>query len=171
MAVGMHKAQIREVVRATMVLGKHMMHMQILAVFEQLVTDGTAALLPAGELPRAIRQGLGSAPPRGRLTRYAAEGIPAGKFWSFTVYDNQTRSMGDPRSATASGSRAIRRRRISEHRRLDDVYFSQKADGVNAGNWIQTDPRKGWFTILRLYRPLEPFFTKEWRPSEIEVVR
>ena len=31
--------------------------------------------------------------------------------------------------------------------------------------------RKGWFTILRLYSPLEPFFTKEWRPSEIELVK
>jgi hypothetical protein len=30
---------------------------------------------------------------------------------------------------------------------------------------------KGWFTILRLYSPLEPFFDKSWRPSEIEVVK
>jgi hypothetical protein len=30
---------------------------------------------------------------------------------------------------------------------------------------------KGWFMILRLYTPLEPLFTKEWRPSEIELVR
>jgi hypothetical protein len=43
--------------------------------------------------------------------------------------------------------------------------------GVKQGNWIQTMPGKGWFTILRLYSPLEPFFTKEWRPSEIELVR
>jgi hypothetical protein len=38
-------------------------------------------------------------------------------------------------------------------------------------HWIQSDPKKGWFTILRLYSPREPFFTKEWRPSEIELVR
>jgi hypothetical protein len=25
--------------------------------------------------------------------------------------------------------------------------------------------------LLRLYSPLEPFFTKEWRPGEIELVR
>jgi hypothetical protein len=37
--------------------------------------------------------------------------------------------------------------------------------------WIETDPNKGWFTILRLYSPLEPFFTKTWRPSEIELVK
>ena len=30
---------------------------------------------------------------------------------------------------------------------------------------------KGWFTILRLYSPLESFFTKKWRPSEIELVK
>jgi hypothetical protein len=29
---------------------------------------------------------------------------------------------------------------------------------------------KGWNTLLRLYSPLEPFVTKEWRPSEIELV-
>ena len=28
-------------------------------------------------------------------------------------------------------------------------------------NWIQTVPGKGWFTILRLYGPLESFFTKQ----------
>jgi hypothetical protein len=29
---------------------------------------------------------------------------------------------------------------------------------------------KGWNTILRLYSPLESFFDKSWRPSEIELV-
>jgi hypothetical protein len=28
----------------------------------------------------------------------------------------------------------------------------------------------GWFLILRLYSPLEPFFTKAWRPSEVELI-
>ncbi|MEN5315832.1 DUF1214 domain-containing protein [Pseudomonas koreensis] len=41
------------------------------------------------------------------------------------------------------------------------VYFiSSKPDGVEASNWIQTDPKKGWFTILLLYNPLEAFFFK-----------
>ena len=52
------------------------------------------------------------------------------------------------------------------------VYFGPtKPDGVSDGNWIETDPKKGWFTVLRLYSPLEPFFTKKWRPSEIELVK
>jgi hypothetical protein len=51
------------------------------------------------------------------------------------------------------------------------VHFGpKKPDGVAAGNWIQTVPGKGWFVILRLYSPLQPFFDKSWRPSEIEEV-
>jgi hypothetical protein len=42
---------------------------------------------------------------------------------------------------------------------------------VKRGNWIQTDPKKGWFTILRLYSPLPSFFDKSWRPSEIELAK
>jgi hypothetical protein len=52
------------------------------------------------------------------------------------------------------------------------VYFApSKPADVSDGNWIQTVPGKGWSTLLRLYSPLEPFFTKEWRPSEIELVK
>jgi hypothetical protein len=36
---------------------------------------------------------------------------------------------------------------------------------------ILTIPGKGRFTILRLYSPLETFFTKQWRPTEIEPVQ
>ena len=38
------------------------------------------------------------------------------------------------------------------------------------GNWIQTTGGKGFFPILRLYSPLEPFFDKTWRVSEIEAI-
>lgn len=51
------------------------------------------------------------------------------------------------------------------------IYFGpQQPDGVKGGNWIQTMPDRGWFTVLRLYSPLEPFFTKQWRLTEIELV-
>ena len=45
----------------------------------------------------------------------------------------------------------------------------KQPDGVKRGNWIQSDPNKGWFTILRLHSPLEPLFAQKWRPSEIEL--
>jgi hypothetical protein len=42
--------------------------------------------------------------------------------------------------------------------------------GVAAGNWIQTDPDRGWFVLLRLYSPLAAFFDKTWRVGELELV-
>jgi hypothetical protein len=52
------------------------------------------------------------------------------------------------------------------------IFFGPKQpDSVKRGNWIQTVPGKSWFTILSLYSPLEPFFDKTWRPSEIEKVK
>ena len=51
------------------------------------------------------------------------------------------------------------------------VYFApSKPAGAEEGNWIKTVPGKGWFVVLRLYSPLEPFFAKTWRPGEIEPV-
>ena len=51
------------------------------------------------------------------------------------------------------------------------VYFApRRPDGIADGNWIKTVPGKGWFVILRPYSPLENFFTKEWRPGDIEIV-
>jgi hypothetical protein len=52
------------------------------------------------------------------------------------------------------------------------VYFSPaKPAGAKDGNWIQTVSGKGFNVMLRLYSPLEPFFTKQWRPSEVEKVK
>jgi hypothetical protein len=100
--------------------------------------------------------------------------IPARAFWSFTLYDNQTRSMlQTPQKYPRAGSQSY----PSPAAKADadgatTVYFAPEPPaGVERGNWIQTAPGKGWFTILRLYSPLPPFFDKSWRPSEIELVK
>jgi hypothetical protein len=100
--------------------------------------------------------------------------IPAEKFWSLTLYDNQTRSMLDtPQRYPRSGSQSYPSPAAEPNADgSTTVYFSPaQPAGVQRGNWIQTMPGKGWFTILRLYSPREPFFTKEWRSSEIELVK
>ena len=99
--------------------------------------------------------------------------IPAARFWSFTLYDNETRSMLQtpqrfPRAgsqsyptpaatAAADGSTTI-------------TFGPERPSDSPEGNWIQTTEGKGWFVALRLYSPLAPFFEKSWRPSEIEGV-
>ncbi|KQV83544.1 DUF1254 domain-containing protein [Rhizobium sp. Root1220] len=101
------------------------------------------------------------------------KGIPAEAFWSFTVYDNQTRSMLDtPQRYPRAGSQTYPSPAAEASADgSTTVYFGPKQpEGVKRGNWIQTVPDKGWFTILRLYSPLEPFFTREWRPTEVDEV-
>lgn len=95
--------------------------------------------------------------------------IPAKDFWSFTLYDNQTRSMlqtdqrfpgldnlGESLKQNADGSY--------------DIYFSPKPPAGWENNWIQTVPGKGWNTIFRLYGPLQPWFDKTWRPGDPELI-
>jgi hypothetical protein len=101
------------------------------------------------------------------------KGIPAAAFWSLTLYDNQTRSMlQTPQKYPRAGSQSYP---LPAAEAVDDgsttIYFApEQSEGVARGNWIQTDPKKGWFTILRLYSPLPSFFDKSWRLSEIELV-
>lgn len=100
--------------------------------------------------------------------------IPARAFWSFTLYDNQTRSMLDtPQRYPRAGSQTYPSPAAKASADgSTTVYFGPtQPAGVDRGNWIQTVPAKGWFTILRLYSPLESFFTKTWRPTEIELVK
>jgi hypothetical protein len=102
------------------------------------------------------------------------KGIPAAAFWSFTLYDNQTRSMLDtPQRYPRAGSQSYPSPAAEANPDgSTTIYFGPtQPAGVKRGNWIQTMPGKGWFTLLRLYSPLESFFTKEWRLSEIELVR
>jgi hypothetical protein len=100
--------------------------------------------------------------------------IPVRAFWSFTVYDNQTRSMLDtPQRYPRAGSQSYPSPAAEPNADgFTTIYFGPtQPQGVKRGNWIQTMPGKGWFTILRLYSPLEPFFAKTWRPTEIELVQ
>ncbi len=99
--------------------------------------------------------------------------IPAGKFWSLTLYDNQTRSMlqTDQRFPRAGSQSYPSPAAGANKDGSTTVYFGPKRPPTaEKGNWIQTVPGKGWFLILRLYSPLESFFDKSWRPSEIEEI-
>ena len=100
--------------------------------------------------------------------------IPAERFWSTTVYDNQTRSMLDtPQRFPRAGSQSFPTpAAVANPDGSTTVYFGPtKPERVAASNWIQTVPGKGFNTILRFYSPKESLFTKTWRPSEVELVQ
>jgi hypothetical protein len=96
--------------------------------------------------------------------------IPVKTFWSLIPYDTQTRSVlqTDMRDAAISSESGTVQ---SNSDGSVDVYFSPQAPPGKESNWVQTVPGKGWFTILRLYGPLEAWFDKTWRPGEVERVK
>lgn len=96
--------------------------------------------------------------------------VPAKKFWSIVVYDPQTRSELQT-GQTYPSRNSARDKMIANEDGSIDLYFGPKSpEGMDA-NWIETVPGKGWFTLLRLYSPLEPWFEKTWRPGEIELLK
>jgi len=98
--------------------------------------------------------------------------IPENNFWSFTVYDNQSRSMlQTPQRFPRAGSQTFPSPAAKANADgSTDVYFGPSAPEGKEDNWIQTMPGKGWFTILRMYNPLEAFFDKSWKVGEIELI-
>jgi len=94
--------------------------------------------------------------------------VPVKDFWSVIVYDVQTRSMLQTDQSAPSVSSQNKDVKVNDDGSVH-VYFGPKAPEGMESNWVQTIPGKGWFTILRLYGPLEPWFDKTWRPGEIEL--
>jgi hypothetical protein len=96
--------------------------------------------------------------------------IPAKQFWSVIVYSTQTRSMIQTDDRFPSVSSQNKDLIVNKDGSVD-VYFGPKPPPGKKPNWVQTIPGETWFTILRLYGPLEPWFNKTWRPGEIELMQ
>ncbi len=99
--------------------------------------------------------------------------IPAARFWSFTLYDTETRSMlQTPQRFPRAGSQSYPTPAATANAdgSTTVTFGPERPSDSPEGNWIQTTGGKGWFVALRLYSPLQPFFDKTWRPSEIEAL-
>jgi hypothetical protein len=95
--------------------------------------------------------------------------VPAAQFWSFMVYDGQTRSMLETDQKLAgldSNQKGVEKNPDGSV----TVWFAPQAPARRETNWVQTTPGKGWNSLLRLYAPLEPWFDKTWKPGDFELV-
>jgi hypothetical protein len=95
---------------------------------------------------------------------------PVTKFWSFMIYDNQTRSMleTDQVAAGLDGlSKGVKKNKDGS----TTIHFSPKAPKGAEGNWVQTSPGKGFNVIFRVYGPTQAWFDQTWKPSDFKEVK
>ena len=95
---------------------------------------------------------------------------PVTHFWSIVLYDTQSRCLlenGQEFPAKTSARGQLKKNADGSV----DLYFSPDAPAGKENNWIKTVPGQGWFAILRLYGPLEPWFDKTWKPGDFELLK
>lgn len=79
---------------------------------------------------------------------------PMKRFWSFVVYDNQSRGIlvTDQKSGGFDSSKGAV---TNEDGSITVTFSAKKPQGKS--NWVQILPNKGFFTMFRMYSP-----TQEW---------
>lgn len=95
---------------------------------------------------------------------------PVKDFWALTIYDSQTRSQlqtSQPFPTLGSQSKGLKINKDGSC----DIYIGPKAPKGFENNWLESIPGKSWFTVFRMYGPLEPWIKKEWKPGEFTIVK
>ncbi|RZV34460.1 MAG: DUF1254 domain-containing protein [Chromatiales bacterium] len=90
---------------------------------------------------------------------------PVVQFWSFSVYDVETRSLIDTGTRSDVSSRMDLA--VNDDGSVD-LYFGPEAPAGLENNWVKTIPGRGWFTYFRLYGPAQEFFDRAWKLNDIE---
>jgi len=95
--------------------------------------------------------------------------VPVAQFWQIPVYDVERRAMirTDQNRPALSGTDDL----IKNTDGSIDIYFGPEAPDEYEQNWIKTIPGEGWFTLPRLFGPLEPVLDKTWRWNDIEKIK
>ena len=96
--------------------------------------------------------------------------VPVNNFWSFMVYDGQTRSIletDQKLGGVDSTSKSLKANADGSY----TVWFGPKPPKGHESNWVQTMPKKSYNVLLRLYGPLQLWFDKTWKPGDFELVK
>jgi hypothetical protein len=92
--------------------------------------------------------------------------VPAGIFWSLTLYDASNASgLDNGQPFPSFGSRD---NPAQEPDGSTVLYLGPSAPAGKSSNWMRTVPGKDYFVILRLYGPLETWIDRSWKPGDLE---
>lgn len=83
---------------------------------------------------------------------------PMKRFWSFMVYDNQTRSILATNQRTG-GFDSLGEVVSNKDGSVTVIFSSKKPEGKS--NWVQILPNKGFFVMFRMYSP-----TQDWHDGK-----
>ena len=84
---------------------------------------------------------------------------PMKRFWSFNVYDNQTRSLlvTDQIEAGIDSRKDLL---MNDDGSVTVTFSAKKPKGKS--NWVQTLPNKGFFVMYRMYSPTQNWHDKKY---------
>lgn len=97
--------------------------------------------------------------------------VPAGLFWSVTLYDAATRSEIKTAQDKAALRSLFELKDLGADAKSVDLYFGPKGPAGHEGRWIQTNPGKGWFVYFRIYGPEKSAFDGTWKPGDFVEVK
>ncbi len=91
--------------------------------------------------------------------------VPAGQFWSLTVYDLDTRS--EINTEQFKPVLTSLRDKLTPNATGDiELYFGPTEPDGDVP-WLQTNPGAQWFAYFRIYGPGDAAFNGEWKPSDL----
>jgi hypothetical protein len=91
--------------------------------------------------------------------------VPAGLFWSVTVYDAETRCEIDTEQGKAA-LRSLFELKDKPASGQSELTFGPAVPAGKEDRWIRTIPGKGWFAYFRIYGPEAPAFDGSWKPDD-----
>jgi hypothetical protein len=97
--------------------------------------------------------------------------VPAGLFWSVTVYDADTRSQINTDQGYAALRSMFELKDVASGTAPVELYFGPSAPAGKEKQWIKTIPGKSWFVYFRVYGPKEAAFDGSWKPGDFEEVK
>lgn len=87
---------------------------------------------------------------------------PAELFWSIAVYDADTRCLVDNEQGRGERGSRDAELEVNDDGSVD-LHFGPATPAGGQANWVQTLPGRHWFSYLRFYGPLEPYFDRSWK--------
>ena len=103
-------------------------------------------------------------------TLHIPANVPTKQFWSVTLYDRETCAL--IRDMPRSGADSLQPQVKKNADGSVDIYIGPEPPVGKEGNWIPTQPDRGWFPYFRLYGPERAFFDdrEAWKLPAIEHV-